>query len=504
MVKAIAAGYAAHEGDTEPLWNSTGKRLSFCSIQLSHHVPSQEGETLRIRTGMEQVIAHYPSENFACAAKRNGKVIGINEKLGLLKLEYDLEQIKTSKEVSLNIKKDDIKKAYDNNTFIYMIRSDKDASKIKQGNVVNVNDTSPFEVVEKLPFKSLEDVPDTSMLTQKEFRELKEGPVVYIRLSPKKHKESEQFEIFSFGESFTSVSGTYLKQTNVLNVKEGEKFKKGDILVYNSGFFEKDPDSKQVNWKHGLTAKIALIEKSETIEDSCEISSNFSKRLHMSPAHLRTISITNNTLLTNIVKVGDVVETTDYLMIMEEGDLNSMDSIDDPETMEFLASLNRSMPTAKYHGTIAAIRVYHACPFEDLHPSIQELVKKTSSQLLKKSKEVRGTSKERQYLPPHRIPVGTKYQGVDFEEDTVMITIMIDEDLQCGPGDKLVIGAQAKTVIGAIMPSQAKTESGDDIDMFFGATAVNDRIIYSPFVMGVGERVMHTLEDEVVSMYFDT
>ena len=65
-----------------------GKRANFSSIQLSHHVSSKNATPDRVRTSYELTVAQQTSSQFAIRSKQDGKVIDINEKDSLIKLQY--------------------------------------------------------------------------------------------------------------------------------------------------------------------------------------------------------------------------------------------------------------------------------------------------------------------------------------------------------------------------------------------------------------------------------
>lgn len=62
-----------------------------------------------------------------------------------------------------------------------------------------------------------------------------------------------------YGEEYGSCSDMITTQKAELTVGLGDTFKRGEILCYNPQFFEKDPYSKQVDWKHGTMANVAIM-----------------------------------------------------------------------------------------------------------------------------------------------------------------------------------------------------------------------------------------------------
>ena len=481
------------------------KRMSFTNIQLSHHVPCQNGETGRIRTGYEAVVPHLTGETFACVAKEDGKVLSVDNELKLIKIQYISKLPKPTKDIKINKSSTSVKNDFIDNKSIFICKGIKSKKDYIQNTFVTINKIKLFKISEiSIVNNNINTLPNLEYMSDKEKKELiKSDKLLYIKLTPVKENPSDSIDVFKFGDNYTNISGSYLRQQIVLNVKEKDSVKKGDIIAYNSGFFEPDPDSKQITWKHGVTANVALMSRAETLEDSCEISKSLSKELYMSPGHARVMTMTNDTVIRDVVKEETVVETTDYLLSMEDGDLDALSSIDDPETMEMLADLNRKTPRAKYHGKIAEIEIYHSCEYKELTPSLQKLAKRFANKKNNIYNATKDTIKSDKYYAPSKVPVGTKYKGVDFLDDTIVaIIITISEDINCIPGDKLVIGAQAKTVIGSIMEKQAMSESGLPIDIFFDVASMANRILISPFIMGIGNKVVKQLEEDIIKEYF--
>ena len=468
-------------------------------------MPCENSETNYIRTGFETVVAHRSNETFACIASRDGVVEHVDNDLKLIRIRYDQPVFKNKARITTPLSKQVILDHVASGRSLFVTRPIKDSKMFSKGAVFLVNDVEQFIVVESISFSTVEHVPDADKIPKAEYDALlKAGAVVYIRLDPVKKASPEDIDIFQFGDKYTSVSGSFVRQVIVLNVAQGDRVKKGDIIAYNSGFFEPDPDSKQVTWKHGVMANVALMERSITLEDSCSISKELAAKLATSPAHIRTITIDNMTKLNSIVKIGEHVQTTDYLCTMEDGELDALFSDDDPDTLEFLAELNRKTPKAKYHGVIADIEIFHSCDFADLHPTIQGLARQLAMKKYRISKAAANTAKESVFLPPQKVPVGTKYRGVDFKDDTVVaIMFTITEEIGCIPGDKLVFMWANKTTIGEVTDMPQSTESGVPIDAVFAGASLQNRIVISPLVNGIGNRVMEKAQEDVVAMYFN-
>ena len=481
------------------------KRTNFISIQLGHHVPCANGDVARIRTGYEKVLAHRVSDDFAYSAKRDGTIQTIDQKAQQVIVAYDDVPVVPDAKLTLSeIKKSDLKSHAISQNSIYIVKSQKEAGAFSKGRKLYLNDTTLVEVKETVLVQKISDLSSTrKYITSAQQEKLKkESPLLYIRLDPISPTAPGERDVIDFGNKYTPVSGSHLEQPIKITVQEGDRIQRGDILAYNAGFFQLDPVGRSVSWKHGVMATVAMVDTAITYEDSCAISQGLGERLTMSPAHVRTLTIKNDTVLHEIVSVGDQVETTDLLATLEDGDLDATSISDDPETVAFLAELNRKAPRAKYAGDIVEIKMYYGTDRENLHLSLQNLAKRLDALLERRAQNAKGTIREKEIPWPQKIPAGTKYQGIDFDETTVIIEITIRDSLACGTGDKIVLGAQAKSVIGEVFDRDISTKSGLPVDMLFSTSSISNRIILSPLIMGIGERCLETLEQHAIDIYF--
>ena len=72
----------------------------------------------------------------------------------------------------------------------------------------------------------------------------------------------------------------------------------------------------------------------------------------------------------------------------------------------------------------------------------------------------------------------------DLDVDTVKINIFIDSSNGTGDGDKAVLSHQLKTVIRRVMVGENKTKQGEPLDLIFGATSIDARLVNSVYILG--------------------
>lgn len=315
-----------------------------------------------------------------------------------------------------------------------------------------------------------------------------------------------------YGEQHSQCSDMWVTQKMELTVKLGDSFKKGDILCFNNEYFQKDPFTRQVDWKHGVHANVALIDNNKTYEDSSTITEALGEKLQVQPVEVRTITLTKNTFIHEIAKEGQVVGVNDFLMIFEDATIAESIAIDGnkdsnqqyKEALAQLAELNRSTPRANAAGKIVKMDAFYSCPISEMHPTLAKVVRDCVKMKNTRSKFSRGALNEANHSEASVLAKGTKFRGVLFEEDTVVIQFFIQESINATTGDKLVLDSSLKSVISYTLDSTPVTESGVEIDVLFGATSVSNRIVNSPVLVGGGERVMEKLEQDCLDMYFGT
>jgi hypothetical protein len=212
-------------------------------------------------------------------------------------------------------------------------------------------------------------------------------------------------------------------------MKVGQKFKEGDIISYNSDFFEKDilnPDNMVL--KTGILVKTALMESSGTLEDSSAISAKVANMLQTKTTKVKNIIVNFNQSIHKLVKVGSNVEYEDILCIIEDA-VTSDSNLFDEESIDTLRMLSAQTPQAKTKGVIERIEIYYNGDKEDMSESLRALVTKYDAELGKRNKEIGKPAYTGSVNEDFRI------EGDPLALDTADIRIYITGNVAANVGD---------------------------------------------------------------------
>ncbi len=486
-----------------------GKRNAYLSIQISHYVPNiEEGETLSVRTGYDAVLPHLTSSTFAVAASDDGVVEEIDEKHHVVKIRYQDKAIKPLKSLSLPYLDSVLDSYRDKHLKLYVLVKETEISDYPQGGIFKLTKNSFGKVIDRTRYENSDLIEDKDVKRKyshllKELSSGKAKALYLLELELIKSIIPGEIKSYSYANIYSQNSGSYLLQTRLPNVQAGEKIKEGDILIYNKGFFVPDGLSKQVTFKHGVLANIALIEKASNHEDACEISNELSHKLKMTPCHLRTIVTKKDAVIVDSVKLGDHVEVASNLCIISDDYLIGSSLELSADNLDLMEKLNRQTPPADYTGEIVKIRLLYGCDRQELSPSLLNILKTYEKELKDQFKAMNTDMGVKPPEKPGWVAPGTRYAGIEFTADTVVLEYMIQETLNMAEGDKLVISNAAKSIVSHVSEKQHYSESGLPIDMLFSTTSIVNRIISSPLSVGITERVMQKLKEKVVNIYFD-
>ena len=276
---------------------------------------------------------------------------------------------------------------------------------------------------------------------------------------------------FEAGVLFSKAEGTLYPSELVTNLKEGDKFKEGDPIVWNDKFFEYDIFAKRLGYRHTQMVTLALLEGEQTYEDSCAVSNKFIQGVSSKVTKLRDIKVNFKDLLHDVLKPGTDVKSVDYLMIIQEAATAGL-NIKDADLRASLSNLTQNAPKAKYDGKIDRIEVYYNGNKEDMSESLKTLAD-ASDRVLKK----RATDADKKYFSG-KVTSNYRSRGNTLHEGEAEIRVFVEVTDNIGNSDKIVFAHQLKTTVGEI-ETPTVTEDGTEIDVKFSRIAVDARIVGS-------------------------
>jgi len=300
------------------------------------------------------------------------------------------------------------------------------------------------------------------------------------------------------GTHHGKAGGSVIPQTMITDHKKGDRFKLGDILVWNVNYFSRDYlNPGGVSLRMGVPARVVFIELTDTFEDSSSISPGLSKDLSTPVSKERTILLRFDQVIDNLVAIGDEVTSSSILCTIE--DAVTGDVAGDTHRLTDLTKLAASIPKAKAGGTVSAMSVVYMGDTKDMHPSLQRLVR-ADNKTRKRKKEIRGDA---DYPTSGEIKEYSFVGGQKVTSDTLALTMYIDTVLPSGVGDKNSFDTALKSIPASVMAGIHKTEEdGIPIDAYFSYRSASARIVCSPEIDGSTNTTLIQLGQVLPDMYF--
>lgn len=310
-----------------------------------------------------------------------------------------------------------------------------------------------------------------------------------------KYDDGEK-EFIELGTVHGVNAGDYVPHQITTDMKAGDKFEEGDVLAWNTGFFERDFTSpKNVTYKTGMILRVAFCESDDNLEDGSGISEGALSKLVTKVSVRKTYLLDANSAVKDLVKVGDKIEfSTPLLTIFDK----SVEGIMDEESSRMLGSLAGASPKAETHGVVSKIEAVYMGDGGDFSESVNQIIDADNARRL----EIYNANGKRG-AKDGRITESTYFGGELVTTSTVAVSIYIDHDLGFGDGDKVVISNQLKSITGRIIDKRMRTEDDVPVDINFSFASQNDRIVDSATQHGYTFTVCMHAYRLMTDAYFD-
>ena len=307
--------------------------------------------------------------------------------------------------------------------------------------------------------------------------------------------EDGEIQGYEIGRRFGNAAGLVIPHQIVTPLKVKDKVAVGDVIVYNSGFFEPDFfNPKQVVLKNSINVKTVLWESIQTFEDSSSISRRAAEKLTTSITKVKDIILSFDQAINKLVKVGDKV-TADSVLCLIEDSVTANNKLFDDASIDTLKALSAQAPKANINGVVEKIEVYYHGDKEDMSESL-----KAAANASDKEHRRLANSLGREAFTG-RVDGGFRIDGNPLGLDQLAIRIYITTSVSAGLGDKGVFSNQLKTVFGEVFDGDMKTEDGELVDAVFGGKSVHARIVNSAWAIGTTNTLLSVLAKKAVQAY---
>ena len=300
---------------------------------------------------------------------------------------------------------------------------------------------------------------------------------------------------YEIGRKFGMWAGKVQPHNLVTTLKEGERFKKGDLLIHNTNFFEKDvlnPGTPIL--KYGCVARVAFMESNDSFEDSNALSRKFSNRMTTNKTTIRSIKVEAAQQIHGLVKVGDEVDYDSILCTIHNQSMGNSDLFDE-NALATLKMLEDKTPRSKAKGIVEKIEVIYSGDVEEMSESVRQIVDKSDRQLYSHQKLMGKPTTD------GRVDIGYRLDGKPMGQDMVAIKVYITGIMGMVVADKIVFANQMKSVNARIWEEPVVTEDGVELDAFFGYQSLANRIVLSPEEIGTTTTLCLALTEMAIAAY---
>lgn len=306
--------------------------------------------------------------------------------------------------------------------------------------------------------------------------------------------------------------GFYINNQQKPVVKEGEKFKKGDILAANDKYFDIDED-RDATYKMGTLAKVAIASGYFTYEDSSMVTEKLSDAMTTNIVMEEDANLGKNSNISFIANIGDRVEVGDPLLIFDESfeddSINKLLASMSDESKEAFNNISKVPIKAKHAGEIIDIKIYYTLDKSEYSQSAQQIINLVNKRKKSKRKKIESyiDIKESDLIMDPVDKVEAKYGKVAGKDvgDGILIKFYIAYNDKASVGDKIIYHTALKTEICKVLPKGLEPYSEfrpeEEVSAFLSPISTMARITKSIEPQLFGNKVLIELKRKVKEIY---
>lgn len=301
---------------------------------------------------------------------------------------------------------------------------------------------------------------------------------------------------YEIGIKHIATGKVVIPQPIVTDLSVGDKVKKGDVMTYNSDFFEKDwLNENNVSLKIGTPARVAFLENQLTKEDACECSANFLGMMDTPDTNRKVIIIDSDKRVSDMVKIGQEVVSDSNLLIITP-DIEGTTELTE-EQLEAISGYTKDVPKSGVEGVVSSIEVFYYGELDDMSESIRNIVETDNKRRNKRSREL-----TKKVAKTGELNDKSFIYSSELNKNQVAIVINIDKKLGMGVGDKGIIANQLKTIVSGVLDDRTRTVGGNSIDIKFSYGASMKRNVQSVTMAGLANTYLFAITQQAADEYF--
>lgn len=349
-------------------------------------------------------------------------------------------------------------------------------------------------------------------------REINEkAGVIVVEYTSKDASEKNKFKAINISKTIdkNGAGGFFISNQLHHELKEGQKFKKDDILAYDPKFFKDTLFGNK--YAIGTLLKVACMSDYSTFEDSAPITHKLSEEMATEVCFEIPVVLGKNANVDKMLKVGTEVKSGDELLSFEESfeeeTLNKLLGNIGEELKEEIKNEGKKPIKTKYSGVIEDIQVYSGSELEELSPSLQKIVKSYWNEVSSKSKILNKYDKDNPVLkcgmllnqPTHKMETKDGKIKGNRVDDGVLIIFYVKCKNYVNIGDKITFFTALKSTIGHVIPEGYEPYTLDkpdeEISSFVAPAAVLARMTPSILISMLANKCMVELKNQLRDIY---
>lgn len=317
-------------------------------------------------------------------------------------------------------------------------------------------------------------------------------PDEYMIIEYDKPVDGKSHEYIDLSESVqkNSSSGFYVTLKLDTELKEGKRFKAGDIVAYDKQSFSDEMGADDnIAYNIGTLAKFAILNTDEGFEDSAIISNSLSEAMASDVVLEKEITIPKAANVYNLVKKGQEIHEGDTLMILQ----NAYDEEDVNMLLKNLAGsedeitdLGRIPIKSKVTGVVQDIIIERTVEIDELSPTLKKVVNSYENDIKRKKKAMNqyGIEDENKTLPDTEAMPATGKLKNAYDSVVIRIYLMYHDKFKVG--DKLIYGTAVKGVDKDVFPEGLEPYSeyrkNEKIHALLSIGSINARMVTSVLI----------------------